>query len=273
MKIPVACIQTNSTNDITANIVAIAPLVQRAAGQGPCLITLPENVFYMSDTGSRAPLPSFAMVDHPGILAAQGWAREYNAWILVGSITVPASGEKHYNRSVLVSPDGEIAAHYDKIHLFDVVVGDGQTYQESARIAPGGQAVCADLDGVMLGMTVCYDVRFPHLYRALAQAGAKILLVPAAFTAKTGAAHWHTLLRARAIENGCYVVAPAQCGIHGGARQTFGHSLIIDPWGEVLADGGDAPGIITATLDTARVDAVRASIPSLRHDRAFSTGC
>jgi predicted amidohydrolase len=168
-----------------------------------------------------------------------------------------------------VDPAGEIVARYDKIHLFDVDLNENESYRESARIAPGGQAIVAATPWGGLGMTVCYDLRFPHLYRSLAKRGADFLSVPAAFTRVTGRAHWHVLQRARAIENGCYVFAPAQCGDHAEGRRTYGHSLIVDPWGEVLADGGEEVGFILAEVDSALVTEVRRKIPSLSHDRPF----
>lgn len=172
------------------------------------------------------------------------------------------------NRLLLIRPDGEVAARYDKIHLFDVDLPD-RTYRESQTFRGGDQAVVADLPWLKLGLSVCYDVRFPQLYRALAKAGAGMLAVPAAFTQITGQAHWHVLLRARAIETGCFVVAPAQVGVHPGGRRTFGHSLVVAPWGEVLADAGDTQGIVTATIDPARIAEARARIPALGHDREF----
>jgi predicted amidohydrolase len=248
--------------------------------------------------------------NHPGVAAARRAARKHKIWLLLGSVAVMSDectvqsaekksnsqlGTRHsvrtYNRSLLFNPKGEIAASYDKLHLFDVEVGDGQVYRESAKIIPGGKAVVARLVGsgrrpaarqklsprvadhrppATLGLTICYDVRFPALYRALAKAGADILAVPAAFTQVTGEAHWHVLLRARAIENGCFVIAPAQCGAHPGKRRTFGHSLIIDPWGRVLADAGTKEGIICADLDMGMVQKTRAAIPSLMHDRKFT---
>ncbi|HYD99546.1 MAG TPA: carbon-nitrogen hydrolase family protein, partial [Alphaproteobacteria bacterium] len=174
------------------------------------------------------------------------------------------------NRLFVIDPQGEIRARYDKIHMFDVDLAGGESYRESATFRPGEQAVLAQTPWGGLGMTVCYDLRFPHLYRALAQAGARLLAVPAAFTVPTGRAHWHVLLRARAIETGCFVIAPAQTGTHDAGRQTYGHSLIVDPWGEVLADGGGEPGFVTADLDLGRIDEARGMVPALRHDRPFA---
>jgi predicted amidohydrolase len=189
----------------------------------------------------------------------------------VGSLAVKLdSNDKVANRSFLLDAVGNIVASYDKIHMFDVQLPSGETYRESATFKPGETAVVAPTPWGQLGMSVCYDVRFAVLYRALAQAGASILTVPAAFTRTTGKAHWHILLRARAIETGCFVVAAAQCGTHAEGRQTFGHSLIVDPWGEVLADGGEEVGVTLARIDTARVAEVRGMVPALSHDRVFS---
>ncbi len=278
MKVTISLVQTNSTDDIAANILAVQSLVEQAVKAGAQLIALPENVFYMrppaSDTnGESQEQPQHFIHEkaHPGVRASASWALAHGVWILVGSVAVYDIGaEKSYNRSVLLSPQGEIAATYDKIHLFDVSLPGGEHYSESARFMPGDEAVAANTPFGYIGMSVCYDVRFPHLYRTLAKAGASILAVPSAFTVPTGEAHWHALLRARAIENGCFVIAPAQCGAHPGGRRTYGHSLIVDPWGKVLADGGDQPGIVTETLDLAQVDEVRKRVPSLQHDREIT---
>jgi predicted amidohydrolase len=177
--------------------------------------------------------------------------------------------DRFANRGFLINPDGEITARYDKIHMFDVDLAHGESYRESNGFRPGDRATLAETPWGGYGMAVCYDVRFPHLFRDLARAGARILAIPAAFTRTTGQAHWHSLLQARAIENGCFVIAPAQCGDHEDGRKTFGHSLIIDPWGKILGDGGEKPGVIRATLDISRVDEVRAMIPSLNNDLPY----
>lgn len=269
-----ACIQLTSGSDVEKNIAETAPLVTEAVSKGAQFVALPENAFYMR-AESEAPAPRTRMEEHPGFAAASGWAKEHGIWLLAGSIAVIPEKNDHssrqYNRSLLFAPDGTLATAYDKIHLFDVDVGDGQTYRESARVLPGSRAALAQMPWGKLGMTVCYDLRFPQLYRALAQAGATMLAVPAAFTKVTGEAHWHVLLRARAIENGCFVIAPAQGGTHPGGRQTYGHSLIIDPWGKILAEGGaGGPEIVMAKLDMAKVAKVRGQLPSLQHDREFS---
>lgn len=195
--------------------------------------------------------------------------------ILVGSLALsdPLGDGRFVNRSFLIAPSGDIVARYDKLHMFDVSISDTETYRESAGYRPGAHAVLADVAGVTVGLTICYDVRFPYLYRDLAQAGAQIITIPSAFAPDTGAAHWEVLLRARAIETGGFVLAPAQCGTHsvtrGRSRQTFGHSLAVDPWGKILADGGDLPGTTLVDLDLKAVDDARRRIPSLTHDRKY----
>jgi len=196
-------------------------------------------------------------------------AAELDLLLLLGSIMVPAAGDKVYNRSYLLDAADEIAARYDKLHLFDVTLSGGESYRESNYVAPGANAVTCTTPWGVLGLSICYDMRFAHLYRALAKAGAEFISIPAAFTHTTGAAHWHTLVRARAIECGCFVFAPAQCGTRPWGRATYGHSLIVDPWGRVLADGGEHAGLITARIDPSLVARTRERIPSLRHDREF----
>jgi predicted amidohydrolase len=275
MKINTACIQINSNDDIAANIARVEALVGEAKKKGAEFVALPENVFCMEKPGAKRTL--YKMSEHPGIAASSRMAKAHAIWLLVGSLAIApektikqAHGDKTFNRSLLFNPRGEMVAAYDKIHLFDVEVGDGQSYKESAKILPGEKLALGATPWGKIGMTVCYDVRFPQLYRALAKAGAVILVVPAAFTAVTGEAHWHVLLRARAIESGCFVIAPAQTGTHPGDRKTFGHSLIIDPWGKILADGGTEEGVVMAEIDLDEVKKVRAKIPSLEHDRKFN---
>lgn len=258
-----------SGDDIPANIAQLAPLLDAAVAQGASFVATPENTFYMRREGTAA-MADVPMLQHPGVQWAMAAAKARTIWLLIGSIRAREVGmDKPYNRSILIAPDGRIAAHYDKIHLFDVTLPDGKEYRESSQAEPGKPMALAQLPEITLGMSICYDLRFPFLYRQLALAGAGLLAVPSAFTRPTGAAHWEILLRARAIENACYVIAPAQCGQHPGGRETYGHSLIIDPWGEVLAQAGDMPGVITATIDPARVAAVRAQIPVLSHHRVI----
>ena len=269
----VSCIQLTTTNDLHANIAEVERLVREAAGAGAELIATPENSFYMRASDSDA-VPLFPMELHPGLIRMQELARELNVWILIGSLFVPSTlqmqeHERWFNRSILVNAEGKIVAQYDKIHLFDACFGENRFYRESARICPGDQVTVAETPWGKMGMTVCYDVRFPHLYRDLAKYGVEILAIPAAFARVTGEAHWHILLRARAIENGAYVIAPAQCGEHPGQKRTFGHAMIIDPWGTILAEAGDEPCVITARLDMQRVKEVRTNLPTLQHDRQY----
>jgi len=197
------------------------------------------------------------------------WPVSWVFWLLLGSLAVEAGPGQNYNRSYLLNDKGNLVTHYDKLHLFDVDLADGECYRESDTIVPGSTAVLAPTPWGLLGLSICYDLRFAALYRALAQAGAAFLAVPAAFTRTTGQAHWHILLRSRAIETGSYVFAPCQCGSHG-AAQSYGHSLIIDPWGRVLADAGEDPGFIMAAIDPDRVSEARSMIPALKHDRDFA---
>jgi predicted amidohydrolase len=265
-----ACVQMTSGREPAGNIAAASALIREARAAGADLIMTPE-ITNMLEPKREAMLAKAAPEAEDTALAAfRALAEELQVWLLIGSLAIRVAADKAANRSFLIGPDGSIAARYDKIHMFDVNVADGQSYRESRAFQAGGQAVIADLPWGRLGMTVCYDVRFAYLYRVLAQAGAAFLSVPAAFTKVTGEAHWHVLLRARAIETGCYVFAPAQCGTHAEGRQTFGHSLIVAPWGDVLADGGEAPGVILAEIDPARVESARAMVPALRHDRAFT---
>ena len=264
-----ACVQTSSARDVAPNIEAASRLVRAARGAGADLILLPEIVNMLEPRKHLAREKARPQDEDPALAAFRALAADTGAWLLIGSLVIKLNDEMLANRSFLVAPDGAIVAHYDKIHMFDVEVDDGQTYRESAAYQPGARAVVAATPWGRLGMTVCYDVRFPYLYRSLAQAGADLISVPAAFTRVTGQAHWHALLRARAIENGCFVLAPAQCGEHAEKRRTYGHSLIIDPWGEVLADGGDDVGFVVADIDLSKVAQARRSIPSLTHDRSI----
>ncbi len=266
----VACVQNCATNDQHANLAKVDELVRAAHAKGAALVCLPE-FFCNLEPGDGSYFDNgFEADDHPALAALRALGRELGLWLLLGSIPVRAADRKVHNRCMVLDPLGAIVATYDKIHLFDVAIKDGQNYKESTSVAAGGQAVIAALPWGGLGLTICYDLRFPHLYRQLAQNGASFLSIPAAFTAKTGAAHWHTLVRARAIETGCYVFAPGQCGTRPWGRATYGHSLIVDPWGTVLADGGEEEGVIVAEIDPARVEQVRRMIPSLSHDRSIA---
>lgn len=264
-----ACIQLRSSDDIAENIRTASALIREAKKQGVDFIATPENTALMAPDGGAKIEKSFAENDDPALAAFRALAEELDIWLLVGSLAIKVSETKTANRSFLIDPKGRIAARYDKIHLFDTDPGAGETYRESNTVMDGRRAVIAELPWGMVGLTICYDLRFPQLYRALAKAGAFILTVPSAFTETTGKAHWHTLLRARAIENGAFVVAPAQGGTHANGRKTYGHSLIVAPWGEVLAEAGTEPGVIVAEIDPARVTDARGRVPSLKHDRDF----
>jgi predicted amidohydrolase len=268
--VTVACVQNCAGPEIGPSLEEATALVRAARAQGAELICLPEYFSCLKTSDDQFVVGALSEAEHPALPHFRDLARELGAWLLLGSLAIKAGPGKVTNRSYLVDAAGEIAARYDKLHLFDVDLADGERYRESAAVAPGSNAVVAPTPWATLGLSICYDLRFPYLYRALAQAGAQILTVPAAFARTTGQAHWHVLLRARAIETGCYVLAPCQCGTHGGGRPTYGHSLIVDPWGRILADGGDEPGIVTATLDLAEVAKARAMIPALQHDRAIA---
>lgn len=245
-------------------------LIRHAAAQGADYVQTPE-VSNLIQKNRKALFELLAPeAEDASLKAYRDLARELKIHLHVGSLALRATPERAVNRSFLIAPDGEILASYDKIHMFDIELEGGESYRESANYQPGETAVISDLPWGRIGLTICYDVRFPALYRALAEAGACFISVPSAFTVRTGEAHWHTLLRARAIENGCFILAAAQAGGHESGRETFGHSLIVDPWGVVLAESGVEPGIVMATIDPAKVATARKSIPSLQHGRRFS---
>jgi predicted amidohydrolase len=268
-----ACIQYTAGPDPEPNLKEIAGLIRQARDAGADFITTPE-VSNFIESGKRRRDKARREAEDPFLAGMCDLARETGAWILVGSLVIdPAdnSGDDRLaNRSFLIDASGGIVARYDKIHMFDIDLPGGESYRESNAYRPGGGTVVAETPWGKLGMTVCYDLRFPYLYRALAQAGAEFLSVPSVFTVPTGTAHWHVLLRARAIENACFVFAPAAWGEHAGGRRSYGHSLIVDPWGKVLADGGEGVGIVTARIDPAEIAKARGMVPSLRHDRPFT---
>lgn len=263
-----ACIQNCAGPDMEANIAEAAKLVGAARRKGAQLICLPEFFSCLQLTGEGMEVGAFAEEHHPALPRFRGLAKDMDAWILLGSLAVRGSGNRLRNRSFLLDPTGRVVASYDKLHLFDVDLAGGERYRESDLFEAGTEAVLGPTPWGPLGLSVCYDLRFAYLYRALAQAGARFLTVPAAFTRTTGKAHWHVLVRSRAIETGSYVFAPSQYGRHG-RGETYGHSLIVDPWGQVLADGGEGPGFVMAEIDPARVDEARRMIPALGHDRRF----
>jgi len=268
-KFTAACVQMTSEREFEPNIRAAGDLIRRARDAGADLIMTPEITGMFEPKRDRHLAKATDEAANPALAAFRELARETGAWILVGSLAIKVEASRLANRSFLLGPDGVIAARYDKIHMFDVDLKNGESYRESALYRPGEAAVLAALPWGTLGMTVCYDLRFPYLYRALAQAGADFLSIPAAFTVPTGKAHWHVLQRARAIETGCFVFAPAQWGEHANGRKTYGHSLMVAPWGEILAEAEDGVGVIVAEIDPAKVLEARRQVPSLSHDRPF----
>ena len=262
-------VQMRSGRTPQQNLDAATLLIREAAGAGAQYVQTPEmtNIMELSRDNLFA---AIAEEENDICLAAfRDLARELKIHLHIGSLAIKVSPEKAANRTFVIDPRGEVVARYDKIHMFDVDLAGGESYRESNNFRPGESAVAVDLPFARFGLTICYDLRFPALYRALAEAGATVLAIPAAFTRQTGEAHWHTLIRARAIENGSFVLAAAQGGMHENGRATFGHSLIVDPWGRILAEGNTEPGVIMAEIDPAAVTAARAKVPSLQHGRRF----
>ncbi len=267
-----ACLQLTSTREVEPNIAAVRDLARRARDRGADLIMTPEVTDMLEPRRDALMAKVKLEPEHLMLAACTDIARETGAWFLLGSAVVKLPDDPRLaNRSFLIAPDGSIAARYDKIHMFDVDLEQGESYRESKSYRPGHTAVLADLPWGKLGMTICYDLRFADLYRALALGGASFLSIPSAFTVPTGRAHWHVLIRARAIENFCFVFAAAQSGEHANGRKTYGHSLIVAPWGEILAEAENGPGLITATIDPATVAEARRAVPSLAHDRPFTS--
>jgi predicted amidohydrolase len=262
-----ACIQFTAGPDIEDNLNTLEEMVRAAAAKGAQFIATPENSCHIRSPQSAKLKSARGETDNLALNYYASWAAELKIWLLIGSISVKLDNGKLANRSYLFNDQGNIVARYDKIHLFDVDLPTGESHRESDLFEAGKNATLAKTPWGGLGMTICYDVRFPHLYRKLAKDGAKIITVPAAFTVPTGQAHWEILLRSRAIETGAYIIAPAQCGEHEGGRHTYGHSLIIDPWGNVIAEADDQPAIVYAELDLDKVAQTRQAIPALTHDR------
>src|SRR5438270_1349478 len=264
-----AMVQMRTSLSPEASFKQAESLIREAVAQGADYVQTPE-VSNLIQKNRKALFELLSGQENDASLKAyRELARELKIHIHVGSLALRATPERAVNRSFLIAPDGDILASYDKIHMFDIELEGGESYRESANYQPGETAVISDLPWGRVGLTICYDVRFPALYRALAESGAYFITVPSAFTRKTGEAHWHVLLRARAIETGCFIFAAAQAGLHENKRETYGHSLIIDPWGVVLAEGGVEPGVFMAKIDPAKVETARRAIPSLQHGRRF----
>jgi len=267
----VACIQMQSSDDAQANADQAEGLIREAASAGARLVATPENTGFMTTGSARVIAAGQPEAGHPVLERLSALAAELELWLVIGSLWIRDAGEaRNHNRCLLVGPDGRVAARYDKIHMFDVTVSETESYLESRNFAPGSTAVVHDLPFARLGLSICYDLRFPHLYRSLAQAGAHILTIPSAFTRPTGAAHWDVLLRARAIETGAFVLAPAQTGTHPRGRETWGHSAIVAPWGEVLAQAGTEPCALVARLDLAEVAKARGRVPAWHSEPGFT---
>jgi deaminated glutathione amidase len=272
-----ACVQFTAGPDPEPNLRVVSDLIRRARDAGADFIMTPEASNFI-ESGRRRREKARPEDDDPFLAGMRSIARETGSWLLIGSLVIDPAGERDApagetrlaNRSFLLDPAGTIIARYDKIHMFDIDLPGGESYRESNAYRPGSGTVVVETPWGRLGLSVCYDVRFPYLYRALAQAGAAFLTVPSVFTVPTGTAHWHVLLRARAIETGCFVFAPAQWGEHTAGRRSYGHSLIVDPWGEVMADGGEGVGVISALIDVAAIAKARGMVPSLQHDRSFT---
>ncbi len=264
-----AMIQMRAGLTVAANVDAAVRMIGEAKEAGAAYVQTPEMTNIMEVKRERLFSTIVAEEQDTSLAAFRELARKLGIYVHVGSLAIKAGHERAANRAFLIDPRGEIAARYDKIHMFDVDLAGGESYRESRTYRAGELAVLSDLPWGRLGVTICYDLRFPALYRALAEAGATMLAIPSAFTKQTGEAHWHVLNRARAIENGCFVFAAAQGGKHENGRETFGHSLIVDPWGRILAEGGTEPGVVMAEIDIGEVAKARARIPSLEHGRRF----
>jgi predicted amidohydrolase len=265
-----ALVQLRSGRSIPANLDRAETLIRRAARGGARYVQTPENTAVMELEPAHVLAAAETEAASVPLKRLRALAAELGIFLHIGSLAIKLDETRVANRSYVIDPAGDIAAQYDKLHLFDVDLAGGESYRESHHARPGATAVLADLPFGRLGLTICYDVRFPQLYRALAAAGAELIAVPAAFTRQTGEAHWHVLIRARAIETGAFVLAATQGGLHENGRTTFGHSLIVSPWGEVLAEGGEEPGVIFADIDLAASAEARARIPALKHDRDFT---
>lgn len=267
LKLKIACIQNSAGKNVMQNINQCVELVKGAHADDASLICLPEYFTYLHSSDEEILNHSYSEEQHPALEIFCTLAKQLSIWILLGSLAIKVNDHKLVNRSYLINSNGLIITRYDKLHLFDVDLAEDESYSESTHTHAGDRPVLASTPWGSIGMTICYDLRFAYLYRHLAHKGATFFTIPAAFTKTTGEAHWHILNRARAIETGTYVIAPCQCGEHPGKRFTYGHSLIINPWGIILAEAGEEPGFITADIDVLEVQKARQRIPSLQHDQ------
>ncbi len=266
----IACLQTRPMPDFTQALDEAMPLANAAVKAGADILFLPEYCGGLKTEGSAVKPPSAPQSSHVFLQEFQNFAREKQVWINLGSIAVDAPDGRILNRGFMIDDTGTIRGHYDKINMFDIQLSETEVYRESAAVSPGCQAIIHDTPFAPIGHTICYDLRFPGLFRSLAQGGAEIIICPAAFTRKTGEAHWHILNRARAIENTCFIISPCAIGPIPGGGESYGHSLVINPWGDVIADGGTLPGVVQARIDLDMVAQTAARIPSLSHDRPFT---
>jgi len=262
----IALLQMTTGPDMSRNLAGLEDKIREAVSGGAKIILTPENTDFLGVIPHEKRERALPEVEHPFPVLCSSLARELKVWILLGSIAVKLPSQKINNRSYLFSPQGEVQAVYNKIHLFDADLPNGEKYRESDIVEYGTRIVTTDTEFGKVGLSICYDVRFPHIFRHMAKVGAQMIFIPAAFAVHTGELHWEILLRARAIENGAFVIAPAQCGNHGAGRTTYGHSMVIDPWGRIIAKAGDIPEILYADIDLDEVSKFRASIPSLHHD-------
>jgi len=269
MELRIANCQYTAQADETATCDIVLPMMAEAANKGADMICLPECASRLDPVSASLMANSQTENNSDSLNMFRDAARTHNTWVMIGSLLLKSeqADDMLVNRGFLITPDGDIRARYDKIHMFDVSVNDGQNYHESSRFIAGNKTLLVQMDGWRLGMTICYDLRFPYLYRQLAAAGADLITIPAAFTKVTGTAHWHSLMRARAIENGVFIVSPAQCGTHAAGRQTYGHALVVDPWGTVLSDAGADPALTLTTVNLDAVAKARTAIPSLASGR------
>jgi deaminated glutathione amidase len=265
-----ACVQMRTGLDVAANIAAATTLIREAKSKGAHFVATPEMTSLFEAESDALFAKVKPQQEDLALKSFRALAEELSLWLLIGSLPIKVDDRQCANRSFLIDAKGQVCATYDKIHMFDVDLPGGEVYRESRNYRRGERAVLAETPWGRLGLSVCYDLRFPQLYRALAKAGASFLTIPAAFTHTTGTAHWHVLQRARAIETGCFVIAPAQAGTHENGRRTYGHSLIVDPWGAIIAEGGEDPQIVIADIDPAKVNEARTRVPALTHDRPFT---